>query len=101
MMPYHAATFRLLHTEPITSPTSQAALQRAERRLGLSLPSSVREWYANDNAIQILTEHSNQDPPVELHDFALIEGQSRILVPIRHENQGVCTWAIALDGSED
>ena len=36
-----------------------------------------------------------------LKDLAVIEWQSRISLPIRHENQGVCTWAVALDGSGD
>ena len=100
-MSYHTATFRLLNSEPRTSTATEVALRETESRLGFGLPSSVREWYACEDAIRILAQHSNQDPPVGVRDFALTERQSRRLLPIRHENQGVCTWAIALDGSED
>src|SRR6266850_2497412 len=100
-MSYHTATFRLLNSEPKTSIAAEVAVQEVESRLGHSLPSSVREWYTGEDAIQILAEHSNQDPPIAVQDFAVIERQSRRLLPIRRENQGVCTWAIVLDGSED
>ncbi len=100
-MSYHTATFRLLNSEPRTSTQMRAAVQEAEGRLGFSLPASVREWYTCEDAVRILADHSNQDPPVEVRDFTIIDRQSRRLLPIRHENQGVCTWAIALDGSED
>lgn len=100
-MSYHSATFRLLESEPRKSWAAAVAVRDAEGRLGFSLPTSVREWYACEDAIQILAEHSNQDPPIAVRDFSVIERQSRRLLPIRHENQGVCTWAIVLDGSDD
>lgn len=100
-MPYHTATFRLLNSEARTSPTAQAHVLETERRLGRSLPPSVREWYSCEGALETLAEHSNQDPPVALKDLAVVEWQSLSLLPIRHENQGVCTWAVALDGSAD
>lgn len=100
-MSYHTTTFRLLNSEPMTSVEMQATVQETERQLGISLPPSVREWYLCGDAMRILAEHSNQDPPIALREFAVFEWQSRHLLPIRHENQGVCTWAIALDGSED
>jgi hypothetical protein len=100
-MSYHTATYRLFNREPRTAVAMEAVLADAERRLGISLPPSVREWYGYEDAVSILAKHSNQDPPVEVRDFAAIERQSRLLLPIRHENQGVCTWAVALNGSED
>ena len=100
-MSYHAATFRLLDSAPRTSAAAKAVVHDAEKRLGLSLPSSVREWYGCEDALAILAKHSNEDPPIAVPDFAVVEWQSRRLLPIRHENQGVCTWAIMLDGSED
>src|SRR5437868_1224777 len=57
-MSYHAATLRLLSSEPTCSPATRAAVQETERRLGLSLPPLVREWYSYENAIEILAEHS-------------------------------------------
>ena len=100
-MLYHTATYKLVNSEPRTSIAAESVVREAESRLGLSLPSSVREWYACEDALQILDKHSNQDPPIAVRDFAVIEQHSRTLLPIRHENQGVCTWAIVLDGSED
>jgi hypothetical protein len=100
-MLYHAAAFRLLNSEPRTSRAAEVALQDAESRLGIAFPASVREWYACQDALQILAEHSNQDPPIAVKDFAIVDWQSRRLLPFRHENQGVCTWAILLDGLED
>jgi len=72
-----------------------------ENRLGIVLPPSVRQWYALQDGIKILAEHSNEDPPIPPENFSVIEWQSRKLLPIRHENQGVCMWAIVLDGTED
>jgi len=100
-MAFHTATFRLLKYEPRISTTARIAVGDAENRLGFSLPSSVRDWYTHDGAIQILYENSNQDPPMAVEDFAMVQWQSRTLIPIRHENQRVCTWAVAIDGSED
>jgi hypothetical protein len=101
LMAYHTATFRLLGFEPQHSNEEDASVREVEDRLGISLPKSVREWYAHHNAIQVLAEHSNGDPPIPLKKFALIDWRSLRLLPFRNENQGVCTWAVALDGSED
>jgi len=46
-------------------------------------------------------EHSNADHPIPPRQFALMEWRSQTLLPFRHENQYVCTWAVVLDGSED
>jgi hypothetical protein len=46
-------------------------------------------------------EHSNRDPPIPVAEFSLTESPLGPLIPIRCENQGVCTWAILLDGSND
>lgn len=98
---FHQATFDLLEVEPQTSASARAELESTERRLGLRLPDSVREWYSCKYALHILAEHSNQDPPIPVHEFALSESSVGPLISIRWENQGVCTWAILLDGSED
>ena len=39
--------------------------------------------------------------PIPVEEFALTESMVGPLLPIRWENQGVCTWAILLDGSND
>ena len=101
MLSFHRATFELLGTEPRTSIAAIGELERTEQRLGIRLPPSVREWYSNDDALPILAAHSNDDPPIPLREFSLTESTVGRLILIRHENQGVCTWAILLDGSDD
>jgi len=100
-MSLHDETFRLLGVMPSKSPSAMNELDEAERRLGVSMPASVRDWYERDSAIRILAEHSNDDPPIKVPDFALTTWHSKTLLPIRNENQGVCTWGVELDGSDD
>ncbi len=51
--------------------------------------------------VSILAEHSNHDPPITVEEFSLQESPVGRLLPVRWENQGVCTWAVLLDGSDD
>lgn len=67
----------------------------------MRLPASVREWYSYDGALPILALHSNDDPPIPVEEFSCTESAAGQLIPIRWENQGVCTWALLLDGSND
>lgn len=101
MTSYHRATFDLLGDLPRTSAGAIAELERAEQRLGMRLPSSLREWYSYDGALTILASHSNDDPPIPVEEFSLTDSDAGRLIPIRRENQGVCTWAVVLDGSDD
>src|ERR1017187_8768301 len=101
MTAFHTATFRLLASEPQVSPAALSQVEEAERRLGFRLPASVREWYSNEEAIDILMKYSNQDPPIPLAKFAVTEWNAHRLLPFKYENQGVCTWSILLDGSGD
>ena len=101
MESFQRATFELLGTQPRTSTAALSELERAEQRLGMRLPPSVRDWYSHDGALAILRLHSNDDPPIPVEEFSLTESPAGRLMPIRWENQGVCTWAILLDGSED
>jgi hypothetical protein len=79
---------------------SLGELKRTEQRLGIRLPPSVREWCSYDGALPILAAHSNDDPPIPVQEFSLTESGAGRLISIRWENQGVCTWAILLDGSD-
>ena len=101
MTSFHTATFRLLGIEPQVSPATVSEVESAERRLGLRLPSSVREWYGIEDAIDFLAKYSNQDWPIPLREFAVRVWKSHRLLPFKNENQGVCVWAIVLDGSDD
>ncbi|HEV2328943.1 MAG TPA: hypothetical protein VGY56_09175, partial [Verrucomicrobiae bacterium] len=86
---FHSATFRLLNFEPEISRPAQQAVMNSETRLGVQFPRSIRDWYYQDGAIQILAEHSNADPPEAVESLEIFEWQSRRLLPIRYENQGV------------
>lgn len=101
MTDFHTATFRLLRTKPKVSSAAVSQVEDAERRLGFRLPISVREWYSNGDATDILARYSNQDPPIPLKEFAVTEWHSLHLLQFKYENQGVCTWSIVLDGSDD
>jgi hypothetical protein len=101
MASFHRTTLELLGTQPRTSTAALGEVERTERRLGMRLPPSVREWYSYDGALPILALHSNGDPPIPVEEFSLTESTAGRLLPIRWENQGVCTWALLLDGSDD
>src|SRR5262245_47167949 len=101
MTRFHSTTFQLLGIEPQMSPAAQSEVEQAERRLGFELPASVREWYCEEKAIDSLAKYSNQDWPIPLREFAVKEWKTHRLLPFKYENQGVCTWAIFLDGSDD
>jgi len=100
-MRYHAATLAILGSERRVSSSAKEEIWKSEARLGLTLPPAVREWYALEDAISVLAEHSNDDPPIPVRSFAVTDWQSCHMLPFRNENQGVCTWAIILDGSDD
>jgi hypothetical protein len=101
MPDFHLDTFRLLDYEPQVSPAGLRQVEDAERRIGSRLPRSVREWYCSMDAIEILSKYSNQDWPIPPGDFAIQEWKTHRLLPFKEENQGVCLWAILLDGSDD
>jgi hypothetical protein len=107
-MDYHHKTFALLGETPVVSRAALRALDAAEARLGRVLPAAVREWYAQAGAVDRLDRYSNDDPPVAIAEFAVTErrlegpvGETRELLVFRRENQGLCVWAVLLDGSDD
>lgn len=93
------------------SPSAAKALAEVEERIWRGLPASVREWYEQEDACQLLLDYSNGDPPLEIERFgeALRDTHgggphdllARGLLPFRFENQGVCVWAVHLNGSDD
>jgi hypothetical protein len=86
-------------------------MARVENKIGRTLPALVREWYELEDACRLLLEHSNDDLPVDISEFGdpvrdAHGGGPHNLLPndlmvFKWENQGVCTWAIRLDGSDD
>lgn len=101
MMRFHSATFGLLGIKPKVSSEAVSEVEGEENRMGFRLPASVREWYCNKGGINLLAKYSNQDWPIPLRKFAVKEWKGHRLLPFKYENQGVCTWAIVLDGSDD
>jgi hypothetical protein len=101
MMFFHDATAEYLAIRPRITMAALGELARTQRRLGIDLPASMCEWYSYDCALSVLFENSNGDPPIPVAEFFVSESAVGPLIPIRRENQGVCTWAILLDGSND
>lgn len=101
MLHYHAKALQLVGAIPKVAPETENALAAVEGRIGRNLPASLREWYSLNGACELLYSYSNSDPPVALADLGrdgLVGGDLLIL---RHENQGVCSWAVWLNGSDD
>src|SRR5262249_23315052 len=86
------------------------SMRAQEVALGITFPSSFVEWFGLREGADLLRRHSNSDDPVEIEhlgepvpggwgkkrDFVR-EG----LLPFMIENQGVCLWALRLDGGDD
>lgn len=101
MKSYHAKTYRLLRSEPRLSVVAGLAVESTERRLRFRLPASVREWYCDEDAIDILAKFSNSDDPIALEKLRVTKWRGMRLLPFKNENQGLATWAIVLDGADD
>jgi hypothetical protein len=90
----------------LLSPEAEPRLAAVERVLGLKIPPSLRELLASDAWPSFLAEFSNRDRPISLDDLGrrgwkTYDPVEHALLPFMIENQGVCTWAVALNGSDD
>jgi len=106
---FHQGAVDLLPRQPSVSADCARELDAREQELGIRIPASVREWYVLEDSVNLWGRYSNDDDPVPLNELGAVvdfvdpprdlarEG----LVMILRENQGVCTWAVRLDGSED
>src|SRR6266403_295349 len=105
---YHSKTLQFLGMDPKPTRDSMRALEAVESRIGRRLPSSVREWYELEGACEILLRFSNDDPPLDVRRLGTPEGDTREdgphdrlqrdLLVSGYEHQGVCFWAVRLDG---
>ena len=117
---FHARTFAMASATPALSQAAVRLLEERERECSLTFPASVREWYMFDGPglgpkvgcgptrdMMVPTRglgrafsdwSAEHDPakPDRLDDFV----RAGLLV-VMIENQGVCTWAVKLDGSDD
>lgn len=108
---YHNYTFDLLGTTPVVSKPAAVALWQREEALDVTFPPAVREWYSLAGAVEFLAKYSNHDHPVPLEKLGKTNIYNdepdpynpleRGLLHIMTENQGMCYWALYLDGSED
>lgn len=101
MLRYHQRSFDLIRCSPKTASESVDALTLVENRIGRPLPPSVREWYSIEGACDLLLKYSNGDPPVAIATIGSRGLISEELLVFRHENQGVCSWAVWLNGDDD
>lgn len=105
---YHQAAVDLIGQPLDPSPAMAALLDERERRCGVKFPASVREWYSLEGAAEAL---DGQDCLVAVAELGEVEedwfgaGQQDFVAQgflvIMYENQGVCWWAVLLDGSDD
>ncbi|MER6632090.1 SMI1/KNR4 family protein [Streptomyces sp. NPDC000987] len=107
---YHQQALRLAGHSAAVSAAAVAALDELETRHDITLPASVREWYSLASAVEILRRHSNDDRPYRIEELGRPADEesdcpdpvaSQGLLPFMVENQGVCYWAVRLDGSAD
>ncbi len=106
---YHSEAIRLLGIHAEVDPKNLDRIQRAEARLGVHLPESVREWYSLMDSVGTLEQWSGPGMAILLGRFSERPESEVVrpkaithpLLPILLENQGVCRWAVALDGSTD
>ncbi len=106
---YHGDAIRLLGIHAEVDPKSVALIQSTETRLGVRLPDSVREWYSLMDSVGTLEQWSGPGMAILLGRFsespqaAIVRPHevAHSLLPVLLENQGVCRWAVALDGTPD
>ena len=97
--------------DPVVDEAARAAISDRERRLGVTIPAAVAEWYTlgGADAVEVLAG-SNDDYALRIEELGepfdgwgggrrdfIREG----LLVIRIENQGVCYWAVPLDDGDD
>src|SRR5262245_65073844 len=98
-MRFHAKTIGLMKKPP--SRGNEQSIVLAERRLGIRLPESVREWYSEIDGRNVLSKYSNDDWALDPSEFARVEVCGKELVKFLVENQDVCWWGFELNGSDD
>ena len=108
---YHYEAAELVPGGLRFSDSAAEAVRKRELELGISFPAAVREWYSIEGASSLLAAYSNSDWPIELRELGapvddwygggpkdfVAEG----LLLFMCENQGVCNWAVKLDGTPD
>ena len=95
---FHQLTYETFGLLPLHSQEEEQLLREAERRLGMRLPESIREWYARPDALSLA---STQDVLLSLKEIRFIEFENERYVQCMTENQGVCIWAARVGAEDD
>lgn len=103
---YLSEAFALAGWKLRASAPAAEQLAVIEQELTCQVPAALRELLTSKCWPSFLSHFSRCDQPIEVNE--LLESRwpgydptaNRIL-PFMIENQGVCTWAVPLDGSED
>ena len=98
-MEYHRRTLEMISLWPPTG--SSHIIDAAAERLGIAIPAAVRQWYSIEVAVELLERYSNSDYPTSPEDFTVERARNNSVIEFLGENQGVCSWAFALDGTDD
>ena len=103
---YHLETMSLAAWEMHASPEAEQKVSAVETVLDCRVPASLRELLSSDGWPAFLEHFSNEDHPFQIDE--LTDSRWPGYEPVRHgilpfmvENQGVCTWAVVLDGRDD
>jgi hypothetical protein len=82
-------------------------LEERERRLGVRLPESAREWYAVFGSLRDCCGEDDPIPleqlgePLRLRGAEVYDAVANGYLLLMRENEDRCTWAVVLDGSDD
>jgi len=103
-----AEIFRAGGAEPVETADAEALIAGLEQQIGSAVPRTFRQFLSLANGAELLGRFSNCDNPIPFRELGRIpEGWSGYnpfrhrLLPFMYENQGVCTWALALDEGDD
>jgi hypothetical protein len=110
---FHAATFELIGKKPGGSRRALDLLKQRERQCGIGFPAAVREWYlaggpglgmdigCGETADEMVALRELGKPLANWYAMGTADLVAAGLLVVMHENQGVCTWTVKLDGSDD
>ena len=106
MTAYHEQALELAGQKLEMSPSAEARVRSLETELGRRVPLSLRQLVVSNLWPALLAQFSNCDEPIEVEAMSRPPWRKRsldapVILPFMVENQGVCTWAVRLDGSDD
>lgn len=98
---FHAHVFRLMGRAPRVSEAAARLIERREAETGLRFPASVREWYSLEGAVELLADNCEESDPVPLGQLGSPEEARLGWLHVMSDRDGVASWYVRLDGSDD